>query len=151
MSATDLGNFFNLRADPDAQPEFQELAYQILNSYADNKPKELKTGEWHLPFGDKYADKLTIEQMVKICTARCARVSYLNFEGNIDHEKDYKLHDDLIKSQHMSPLEHTAKALEGNDRVGNFSGYIQYRKMLQNENRAEFDINELLSKRRSKN
>ena len=29
-------------------------------------------------------------------SARAARVSYLNFEGEISHEKDYKLHDQLL-------------------------------------------------------
>ena len=34
--------------------------------------------------------------MIKIATARCARLSYMNFDGEIDYEKDLKLHDQLL-------------------------------------------------------
>jgi hypothetical protein len=109
VSATDWENFFALRAHPDAQPEFQALADLMLEVYVGSEPKGLRAGEWHLPFADKYVeDGLSQEQLVKITTARCARVSYLNFEGDISYEKDYKLHDDLLASGHMSPFEHAA-------------------------------------------
>lgn len=82
------------------------LAEAMWDAYNESTPKELKAGEWHIPFGDDinkslifdiYKDgELTIhtkplagfsgthdavekwyqEQCVKIATARCARVSY---------------------------------------------------------------------------
>lgn len=134
VSGTEWGNFFNLRTHPDAQPEFQILAKLMLNEYKNHIPKEMNWGEWHLPFGDRYLKEgLTSRELKKISVARCARVSYLTFDGEIDHEKDYKLCDQLIESGHMSPTEHAARALSGWS--GNFNGWRQYRKTLPNENR----------------
>lgn len=148
ITATDFGNFFNLRAHPDAQPEFQELAYQMLELYHTSKPQVKKTGEWHLPFADKYIiENLTIEQLFKITTARAARVSYINFEGDIDHHKDYALHDNLRQSGHYSPFEHAARAMRGNKYYGNFRGWKQYRKFLVNENQYVLNPKKLLANR----
>lgn len=148
ITASEWGNFFNLRAHPEAQQEFQHLAYLMLEEYVKSVPIEKKPGSWHIPFGDRYiSEGLTTKQQLKIATARCARVSYLNFEGNIDHEKDYQLHDNLITSGHLSPTEHCARALEESHKVGNFVGWFQYRKTFPNENRVQFDPYDLLSKR----
>lgn len=149
FTATEWGNFFNLRCHKDAQPEFRALAYAMLEAYMNSTPKELKPGEWHAPFADQYlSESLTDKERLKIATARCARVSYLNFEGNIDHAKDYKLHDDLLKSGHCSPFEHCAQSwtqeLYGLYQ-GNFTGgWLQYRKTLPNENRKQFDPEQLM-------
>jgi thymidylate synthase ThyX len=148
VTATDYGNFFNLRAHPDAQPEFQELAYQMLAVYKDNVPQYKKVGQWHLPFADKYLPEgLSVEELLKISTARAARVSYLNFEGDIDHLKDYKLHDDLATSGHWSPFEHPAQLKRGKRYYGNFRSWKQYRKFFNNENQFVFDASTLLNKR----
>lgn len=152
ITASEWGNFFNLRAHPDAQPEFQELAYKMLDAYLASTPKKLEDYEWHLPFADQYmSEGLSVEELVKIVTARCARVSYLNFEGNIDHKKDYDLHDDLLRSGHMSPFEHAAMTLPldmCNACGGNLTGYCQYRKLLQNENKKDFDPLTILARRK---
>lgn len=149
VSATDFSNFFNLRAHPDAQPEFQELAFCMLEEYEKSTPKQLKEGEWHLPFSNEYIeDGLSTEQLLKITTARAARVSYMNFEGNIDYEKDYKLHDDLKKAGHFSCFEHAAKTEEDNKYYANFRGFIQYRKFISGENRTEYNPEQLKADRR---
>ena len=100
------------------------------------------------------AKKDTEEWKVKIATARCARVSYLNFEGKDDYDTDIKLHDRLINSGHCSPAEHCAQAMDeeqinsesfnyddGDNGTwgwsGNFRGFIQYRKTLVGENRKD--------------
>lgn len=136
ITATEWGNFFSLRAHEDAQPEFQELAFRMLAAYTTSEPVPKGLGEWHLPFADQYVEEgLHIALLLKIVTARCARVSYLNFEGLIEHEKDYKLHDDLLVSGHWSPFEHAA--CSGPPvRSGNFIGWLQYRKQFQAENRT---------------
>ena len=156
ITATDWANFFNLRAHKDAQPEFQELAFQMLVAYRDNEPVEKRAGEWHIPFGDKYVDEgLSTAQMLKIATARCARVSYLTFDNEIDHEADYRLHDQLLASGHMSPFEHCARAIESSYDMsfkiyyGNFCGWSQYRKQFLNENREALDIDKLLAERKT--
>lgn len=172
-TGTEWENFFALRAHDQAEIHIQELAYKMLEAYNESKPKQLKAGEWHIPFGDRIdiqrvkqtfmaADSTVNSYKVKIATARCARVSYLNFEGKDDYEADVKLHDMLLKSGHMSPFEHCAKAMNfiqhsqwrGGLLVaepeearnasagwcGNFRGFIQYRKMLPNENKTDIRI-----------
>jgi thymidylate synthase ThyX len=162
-TATDHENFLSLRAHEDTQPEFQDLAYKMLDLYQSKEPNKLKEGEWHIPFGDKLdedrllvladkardlrafvqADDDKIVQMhadelrKKISTARCARVSYLNFEGKDDYTKDIELHDILKNSGHWSPFEHCAMALNKPEQSGNFVGWKQYRKMFNGENRSD--------------
>jgi thymidylate synthase ThyX len=128
VTASEWENFFALRAHPDAEIHIQELAHKMLEQYNIHSPKQLKAGEWHIPFGDTFnsdvlegkvrydsgfvfnPEELEMNK-VKIATARCARVSYLNFEGKDDYEADIKLHDQLLASGHMSPFEHCAQAM----------------------------------------
>jgi thymidylate synthase ThyX len=134
VTATDFENFFALRAHPDAQPEFQVLAYVMLENYLNSNPVRKKWDEWHIPFSDRMPEGLEDKDKLKIATARAARLSYLTFEGVIDPEKDYHLHDRLAESGHMSPFEHAAQAKWG--RYGNFAGWYQYRKQFTQENRS---------------
>jgi thymidylate synthase ThyX len=143
MTTTDHLNFFGLRAHKDAQPEFQVLAYMMLEEYLWHQPQALANGEWHIPFGDQMPEGITHDQRLKIATARAARVSYLTFEGTIDPEKDYALHDGLAKGGHWSPFEHCAQAKPGSTE-GNFTGWLQYRKFFPNENRADTNLSEIL-------
>ena len=167
VTTTDHENFLSLRAHEDTQPEFQELAYNMLRLYQSKEPNKLKEGEWHIPFGDNLDHKriwkmvqesthektpygaevfngthfndenLFRETAIKISTARCARVSYLNFEGKDDYTKDIELHDILKNSGHWSPFEHCAMALDKPEQSGNFVGWKQYRKMFNGENRSD--------------
>jgi thymidylate synthase ThyX len=156
LSGTDFENFFALRAHPDAQPEFQELARQMLEAYNGSDPKVLKPGEWHIPFGDKMdterlkrevhydsmkchdslRDKALNEVAMKVSVARCARLSYHNYEGKDDYAADIKLCDRLFGAtpRHLSPTEHVAQCLDSEERVGNFSGWLQYRHTFPDEN-----------------
>ena len=157
ISGTEYENFFKLRAHPDAQPEFQNLAYKMKALYETNKPVQLKAGEWHVPFGDQidttkvyelFNDGSGVSNMSldewkttltdtknKIAIARCARVSYLNYEGKDDYAADVKLCDRLFGSvpRHLSPTEHVAQALDSTEFVGNFKGFKQYRKFFADE------------------
>ena len=153
MTGTEYENFFKLRAHPDAQPEFQNLAYKMKALYETNKPVQLKAGEWHVPFGDQLddnqicslinTDNLTLGEFLeakeeikrKIAIARCARVSYLNYEGKDDYAADVKLCDRLFGSvpRHLSPTEHVAQALDSTEFIGNFKGFKQYRKFFADE------------------
>lgn len=162
LTGTEFENFFALRAHKDTQPEFQDLAYKMLDIYQLSEPKKLKEGEWHIPFGDNvneqrlvdcdafaketegmalglgdgYKDYISLFKR-KIATARCARISYLNFEGKDDYNKDIELHDILAKSGHWSPFEHSAMALSTSEYSGNFKGWKQYRKTFNEENRGD--------------
>lgn len=162
LTGTEFENFFALRAHKDTQPEFQDLAYKMLDIYQLSEPNKLKAGEWHIPFGDNmneqrlvdcdafaketegmalglgdgYKDYISLFKR-KIATARCARISYLNFDGKDDYNKDIELHDILAKSGHWSPFEHSAMALSTSEYSGNFKGWKQYRKTFNEENRGD--------------
>lgn len=149
VTATDLHNFFALRAHADAQPEFHALAFSMLEAYHVNStPQLVKPGEWHVPFAGELTGGLRIDQRLKIATARAARVSYRTFGGEIDPEADFALHDRLKDSGHWSPFEHSAQCLDSPRRSGNFTGWDQYRKTFPQENRTEVDLGALLASRR---
>ncbi len=164
LSSTEFENFFALRAHDAAHPDLKLLAYRMLESYNQSHPK-LRTQwwDWHIPFGDKIdnvrllplimhlADKLDrsgytgdispyqaaeLEIKKKIAIARCARVSYLNFEGKDDYEADIALCDKLFAQVplHLSPAEHVAQPMDESSFCGNFKGWKQYRKFFKDEN-----------------
>lgn len=163
LTATDFENFFALRAHKDAEIHIEALAYKMLEAYNASTPKQLKAGEWHIPFGDKMDEgrlwelvnrgedargldpaecyygtdeKGFEEAKIKIAIARCARVSYWNFEGKDDYAKDIETCDKLFGSvpRHLSPAEHVAQALDSEEYIGNFCGFKQYRKLYIDEN-----------------
>lgn len=148
VSATDFKNFFGLRAHPDAQPEFQELAYLMLQQYVENQPRPRTQSEWHLPLiKEDERNQLPIDTCVRMCVARCARVSYINFKTSTV-QQDLDLHDRLSTSGHWSPFEHAAQpTAKKGDRRGNFKGWRQYRQHFQNENREDTDLIEIYKRR----
>lgn len=156
-TATDWDNFFALRCHEAAQPEIHALADLMYAQYAENKPKKLYEGEWHMPFigddgdfmdtylnatEDQLKDVGPGKLMVKRSVARAARVSYLNHDGTSPTvDQDMQLYERLIGSApiHASPAEHQAMAIgDPNVRSGNFRGWIQYRKTLKDENVEKF-------------
>jgi len=153
ITGTDFENYFALRSHEDAEIHIQELAYKMLDAYNKSNPNSLYIGDWHIPFGDKFdRNRLTDiiskynldETMAKvaIATARCARVSYYNFEGTDDYEKDIALHDRLLKSKpmHSSPAEHCAVCMGHDKYIGPFRGWKQYRKFLNGENATDHRV-----------
>ena len=87
-------------------------------------------------FGDDSKESLNqVALMIRV--AHCARVSYLNFEGNDDYEADVKLYDRLSSMGHWSPFEHCAKALPASEPSGNFKGWLQLRKTFWEENKKD--------------
>lgn len=180
-TGTEWENFFALRAHPAAEIHIADLAQKMLDTYNRSQPILLKGGEYHIPFGDTFdpirllavatengainyttneALKNAITQAkLKIAIARCARVSYLNFEGKDDYLADIKLFHTLTDMGHMSPTEHVGIAADkawyrsgngdkGTDWAGrpsisadgwsgNFKGFIQYRKIIDGENKTD--------------
>lgn len=156
LTGTEFDNWFALRAHPDAQPEIRVLAEKMLELYNASEPKSLAPGSWHIPFGDNIDEQKLIKAAEnqneyhargvvkdlylndlkrKIAIARCARVSYLNFEGKDDYAADIKLCDRLFANnpKHLSPTEHVAQSLNSNQFIGNFRGWKQYRKFFSDE------------------
>ncbi len=153
LSATDFANMFATRLHPDAQPEYQHLAYLMGKAMLQSQPQELKAGEWHLPFSDHIASETDLETKLRVCTGRCARTSYKNQEGVFSIEDDLKLFDRLISGSpgHWSPLEHCAKARNDFEywdqetaTLSNFRGFQQLRKRYSQENIAAVDLAQLV-------
>lgn len=136
-TATNWNNFFGLRCHPDAQPEIQRLAYHMLRDYYASTPKVMQEKEWHTPYLTDEENNLPIEDRLKVSVAKCARVSYLTHDGTRDYTKDLELFERLYSSGHFSPFEHVATPTHKGYRSGNFSGWLQYRKVLGNEVRTQ--------------
>lgn len=146
VTATEWSNFFHLRCHPDAQPEFQIIAKMMRDALRESVPQEVGRNHWHLPYitdddrtGWKWGpDATDVEKgftLAMVSAARCARVSYLTHEGTKSIDNDIALADRLLKAGHMSPFEHPAMAQppESVSRLGNFTGWTQYRKLIPNE------------------
>lgn len=140
VTATEWDNFWNLRCHPDAQPEIRLVAESMRTAVAGSQPAELAEGEWHLPLvrPDDREEGTSSEDLIKISAGRCARVSYLTHAGKRDLAADVELHDRLLESGHMSPLEHPARPLTADELVenewsGNFHGWFSYRKTISGE------------------
>ena len=117
VTATEWKNFFDLRIHPDAQPEMHDLAVAIKQAQdlcRESGLLDVKTGSqgWHLPYVTaQERDTFEIKDLLKMSSARCARVSYLTHDGKApDITKDVELHDKLVgsKPEHASPTEHQA-------------------------------------------
>ncbi len=142
-SGTEYQNFFAQRCHPDAQPEIRALAIAMREAYDASKSKFLEAGDWHLPFikNEDWAEMQTRWEEVangsldakKICIGRCAKVSYLNHDGNRSIDDDIKLHDRLLASKpsHLSPFEHVAIALPNSEKRANFTGFESCRFRLE--------------------
>lgn len=139
---TDKGNFYTWAKFNNSQAEIhiQALAESMWDAKNESTPKILRAGEWHIPFGDRIVedDLLPILykvnaapgemafQKVKIATARCARLSYMTFDGEINYEKDIQLHGRLLLDKHMNPFEHCAKAMNEKEYFSFIKGEVHF-------------------------
>lgn len=117
-----------------AEIHMMALAEAIWDAMNESTPKELKAGEWHIPFEVDARKEDNIKQFsdlvrngvvkdgweaqIKIATARCARVSYTvvgEEDKPANYDNDIKLHDRLAESGHWSPFEHCAKAMNNTE------------------------------------
>ena len=147
VTATDYSNFFDQRCHSDAQPEIRALAIAMRGAYEQSEPMLIRPNEgipWHIPFLKQedwelwHENELTYQDLIKISVGRCARVSYLNHDGDRSIKDDIKLHDRLLTSKppHFSPFEHIAEAMPNSDRYANFQGWQSYRNQLENANKS---------------
>ncbi len=135
VTATEWDNFWNLRCHADAQPEIRLVAESMRAAVEESEPAELGLDDWHLPLirPEDREQVASIEDLVKVSAGRCARVSYLTHDGRRDLQADVDLHDRLLESGHMSPLEHPARPLADGEWCGNFRGWRSYRKEIAGE------------------
>lgn len=146
VTATDWENFFELRDHEDAQPEIRVLAQAMKAAMAESEPVLRRPGHgvssWHLPYvTEEERETYRLNILLKLSTARCARVTHKNHDGsNPVVEKDIALHDALVGSSpiHASPTEHQATY---NRKYGfstyNFTDWTQYRYFVQNSENPE--------------
>lgn len=149
VSSTYWENFWALRLDETAQPELRMLAELMLKKMQESTPQLLLPGQWHLPYvTDDEVPMFELDTLIKLSTARCARLSYKPFDGQANLEAEIERYSKLVVSQpvHASPAEHQATPdkyfglddklrpmWEFPDQHGNFYGWRQHRKMIPNE------------------
>ena len=167
-TATEYENYWGLRDNTQAAPEIRDSAHEGQELYRKSEPTLVKEGEWHLPYvtgfdfgsptdGRPFDEKVqpgpgwTPEELIAMSAGRCAAVSYLNQDNQLDPHGDIKrTWERLIPGGHMSPSEHPAQSLTREQwidvatqqcrdwihnrvPVGNFWGWLQWRKTLPNE------------------
>lgn len=151
-TSTTYSNFVHLRDHSDADPTMGLIGYLVHELLKKNEPTLLGFDEWHLPYIDRQGveDLATgtetpeelLERCRRVSSARCARVSYLNFqEQRSSLEEDLALFEKLNSDPlHASALEHQFKPdrlvagkWQSPESHGNLEGCIQYRKMFSNE------------------
>ena len=143
-----------------AEIHMMALAEAIYDCIQESVPKQLKAGEWHVPFIDRfesYSDKEDGSDFdlndIKISVALAARTSYtiLGNEKEIEYKKMVELHDRLLSQNppHSSPLEHCARVMSDSEYFNfvkgnttdatnnsiygwcnNLKGFISYRYMI---------------------
>lgn len=150
ISATEWGNFFALRTDEGAQPEFRTIATMMQDAYWDNDPEELGYGEWHIPLvsheelwgGCHSVDDVDWYHWAAVAVGRLARYSSYNRKDPEPIESSLNRHGVLTGNGHWSPAEHVATPILPNwakrlgpteQWSGNFRGWRQYRKGFKNE------------------
>lgn len=131
LTATEWDNFYLLRAHDAAAPSFRDLAYKMLDIYNASTPDRLAPGLYHVPYGENLPVTEDMEERKKVIVARCARNSYLNFEGEASLEDDLRLWKRLLDQGHMSPFEHVAVAQRKPRFYANFRGFEQVRTQIE--------------------
>lgn len=135
VTSTEWDNFWALRRHKDAQPEMQNLAHAMYDAIKASTPRVLQPGQWHHPYVTprEYNVFGTLDAL-RMSTARCARVSFLNHDQTEPvPAKDFGLHDSLVGSEpiHASPTEHAAQCMETPNHYANFGGWRSYRRCVE--------------------
>lgn len=136
VSSTNWGNFFFLRDHKDAEPHFKDLAVAVKEAMGKSEPRifhDYRT--WHLPYITQEEKEIyDLETLKKISSARCARISYVPFDGNGSVEKELERYSKLASIPlHASPMEHVAHPTHDKRYWGNFEYWGQFRKYHPNE------------------
>jgi hypothetical protein len=163
VSATNYTNFFALRRDEHADPNFHALADVMWEAFQASQPRLLQPGEWHLPYimdHERAASEIAkdpeeaMRNLIKVSVARCARTSYRNNSDKVStFGEDHALYENRLVGcvpMHATPAEHQAtpdacsvvwdpearkitRTFARPELHGNFTGFVQFRKTLPNE------------------
>lgn len=183
ITSTEWDNFFGLRDNEQAQPEFREIAAMMRDLYNDSDPVYFSTWQtdryvtplWAMPLTSDEDEKVLynehglhttgeiVEARKNLSASRCARVSYDKHTDDEPLEKTLNRAKMLRENRHLSPFEHVARPftydewaaigeiqrevskegqltlerrhqiIEGLTFLGNFRGWFQMRKEIENE------------------
>ena len=135
--------FWNTINKGQAEIHMMALAEAIWDAKNESTPKQLKVGEWHIPFEDKISSDVTLwskdiavqskmwgkdltNLFIKVSVAMAARTSYtvVGNEPVKSYEKWIELHDKLIAYDplHSSPMEHCCICVTDEDYNKSFKG-----------------------------
>lgn len=120
ITATEWSNFFNLRDNKNAHPDFRDLAAMAHLLYQKSEPRLINYGEWHLPYVEP-AEAFDAEVLhdadyaCRVSIGRCARVSYDRLHEEETPEKSKGRCDGMLSAGHMSPFEHVARPMTENE------------------------------------
>lgn len=134
VTSTEWDGFFAQRINSGAQPEIQAAATAMQSAMETSTPEMREHGTWHLPYLQDDELELDLGTKIQVSIARCARVSYLNHDGQRSLEDDLKLYRRLVSVEpmHASPLEHVARPLLNDESaLGNFRGWRQFRHLIE--------------------
>lgn len=142
-----------------AEIHMMALAECMWDAMNESKPSPM---DWHIPFLKEIHEKLskedimiTMDEVIKVSTSMCARVSYTTIgeEKDINIGKLIEIHDKMANQVpfHASPFEHCAKAMSRDEYCSfyngnqlkdenfgwcrNFKGFIQYRHIVETKNK----------------
>ena len=149
ITTSDWSNFLWLRQHRAAEPHLQDLANLVALAIEHADIQNLPKCDWHLPYITREdwnavdpMEGSNLPLLLQISAARCARISYRPFNGDSSLESELKRYDLLVSDErvHASPLEHQAmpdSVIDGKwmnpNLHGNFTGWIQHRKLVPNE------------------
>ena len=124
VTATEWANFLWLRDHEEAEPHLQDLARLVRQAIDEADVQVLGEGGWHMPYiteNDRDAacfdmglgtgNEASNAVLLKLSAARCARISYVPFDGDASYEAELRRYDLLMGSDrlHASPVEHQAQ------------------------------------------
>jgi hypothetical protein len=137
-------NFFGLRLDKNADPTLQILAQNAFQIWNESKPQLLKPNNWHLPYIDKedwknvdnivHPNDSSLNLIIRISAARCARLSYLSFDTGKRStiEEDLKLYDRLVGGEIMHCYDNETEVLTN-------KGFENWNNITENSKLASID------------
>lgn len=140
--------FWRLRCHKDAEPHIRRMAEMTRDLVRSSTPRKLTVGQAHCPMvSEKDRDTepdvaWDQEFQMMVSAGRCAAVSYNNHGTGADVVKDHLRARKMQSASppHMSPFEHQALVAPfagkgGQWGAGNLPrGWIQHRKMVENDN-----------------
>lgn len=155
VTATSWDNFFKLRRAPGAKPAIREFADEMFSQYQQSSATNLNVGDWHLPY-PQLGFRENVAKCASISYANHRKDS--STEDLIRLHARLISQGDLSPSEHCAMAVKPGTVLIGEDgwklqvfdhfkpldssrecdpkqtqvSVGNFSGFLQYRKFLEN-------------------